>query len=380
MANKYDKLDYYKILEVSQTADEEAIRQKYRDLAKFWHPDHNSAPNALDMFQKLAVAYDVLKDPILRLRYTLLSIIYDKTNFPDMEALSIIRNMHGQEDVNLRAFHLTEITGKGLLHNKIDKVYYCSQHEAMGVIKNIAKHNWLYGFLGITAIFANIGAIINNILRINNKKDNLTLLLHNALAYQTEKKFNEAKTLAIMAKEYASKEENFYIDRYIDSLSEATVLNVRKWNFSPFKRQQLFYVFAFVFAIFAIFHIWNLKNDSSAFRGDNVKQVVVFNNGQRAYSDIAVAKIFDIPVDIYNKDKLYHLKETANAMHGADYNFDVFKVVEQGTTIRVIGYTADESWFKVMFDNGETAFIEASKLEQGIGKDIPLWSKIYKEN
>ena len=31
-----------------------------------------------------------------------------------------------------------------------------------------------------------------------------------------------------------------------------------------------------------------------------------------------------------------------------------------------------------MFDNGEMAFIEASKLKKGIGNDIPLWSKIYK--
>ena len=67
-------------------------------------------------------------------------------------------------------------------------------------------------------------------------------------------------------------------------------------------------------------------------------------------------------------------------MHGADKSFDVYKIVEKGATVRITGYTADQKWLRVMFDNGEMAFIEANKLEQGIGNKIPLWSKIYKEN
>ena len=42
-------------------------------------------------------------------------------------------------------------------------------------------------------------------------------------------------------------------------------------------------------------------------------------------------------------------------------------------------YSSDKKWSRVMFDNGEMAFIESDKLQQGIGKEIPLWSKIYKE-
>ena len=197
----YDKLDYYKILDISWSTPDDILRQKYRELVKFWHPDHNEDPRAVDMFQKIAVAYEVLKDSKSKLKYTILSMIYDKNNFPDMNALSLIRNMHGQEDLNLRAFHLAEITGKGLLHNKIDKIYYCSPYEATGVIKNIAKHNWTYGFLGITAVLANLKAIIQNITNLNNKKENLLLLMHNALVYADENKYDEAATLAVLAKE-----------------------------------------------------------------------------------------------------------------------------------------------------------------------------------
>ena len=33
---KYDSLDYYKVLGVSPETPEEELRQKYRDMAKFW--------------------------------------------------------------------------------------------------------------------------------------------------------------------------------------------------------------------------------------------------------------------------------------------------------------------------------------------------------
>ena len=57
--NLYDRLGYYKILEIEPSASEEVIRQKYRDLAKFWHPDYNNDSRAISMFQKISVAYEI---------------------------------------------------------------------------------------------------------------------------------------------------------------------------------------------------------------------------------------------------------------------------------------------------------------------------------
>ncbi len=378
--NKYDSLGYYKVLEATPDMPEDVLRQHYRDLAKFWHPDHNQDPNAVDMFQKISVAYDVLKDRNLRLKYTLLSLIYDKNDFPEMSALCVLRNMHGQEDLNLRAFRLIEITGKGLGHNKIDKVYFCSQYEATGVIGGIARHNWLYGFWGISAVFANIRAIFQNISGINNRKENLKLLLHNALAYDAEGQKEEAATLASLAQVYADKNEMPYLKEYLSSLEPVQLLNVKKWNFRKLKRIQLLYPFILLFCCLAAWGLIYLrKADLQNQNSVNLKQVVVFKDGQKTFSDVAVAKFFNVPVDVYDKTRLYYVTEETQAMHGADKGFDVFKTVEAGTTVRFTGYTADKKWFRVMFDSGEMAFIEADKLKQGIGKEIPLWSKIYKE-
>ena len=378
--NTYDKLNYYSLLNATHNFSEEQLRQSYKELVKLWHPDHNNDPRAVDMFQKISVAYDVLKDAERRLKYTLLSMIYDEKNFPDMNALALIRNMHGQEDLNLRAFHLTEITGKGLTHSSIDKIYYCNPGEAMDVIKQISTHNWLHGFWGITAIFANIKAIINNVIRINNAKDNLQLLLHNSLVYKSENKLAEAATLAVLAKDYASKEEQFYINQYLSEFSGISLLSTKKWKFSKLINQQFYYPVLLIIVLILLLGVVNLKAVRKKMLKTNaVKKVVVFDNGQKVFSDVAVAKIFDIPVDVYDKKRLYHVTETTSSMHGADESFDVFKTVEAGTTVRITGYTVDNKWLRVMFDDGEMAFIKADKMAPGIGNDIPLWSKIYKE-
>lgn len=378
--NKYDSLGYYQILDVSFSSSDDEIRQKYRELAKFWHPDHNPDPKSVDMFQKIAIAYDVLKDPKLKLKYTLLSIIYNSQNFPDINALCTLKNMHGQDDLNLRAFHLIEITGKILGHTKIDKIYYCNPLEAVSVIRQISKHNWLYGFWGVSAFFLNIAALFHNFFALNNKKANLLLHLHNALAFESDGKYPEALTSALLAKEFANKEELPFINLYIKQLGDYSPLSIKKWNLGKLKRIQLFYPSILICLVFLLLGGLYLKDiEDSRKNSVNVKEVVVFRDGRKAFSDVAVARIFDIPVDVHDKSKLYHVTQTTQAMHGADRSFDVYGTVEQGTTVRVTGYSSGKEWYRVMFDNGEMAFIESSKLQQGIGKEVPLWSKIYKE-
>ena len=93
----------------------------------------------------------------------------------------------------------------------------------------------------------------------------------------------------------------------------------------------------------------------------------------------AESTTFDIPVNIYDKRQLYHLKKDTVSRHGADDNFDEYKNLQKQTTVRVTGYTADGKWSRIMLDNGVMTFVKSDSLEQGIGKEIPLWSKIYKE-
>jgi hypothetical protein len=65
MANE---LDYYAILEVDRTADEEALRLAYRRLAWRYHPDV-AGPDALSKMQVINAAYQTLSDTERRRAY-----------------------------------------------------------------------------------------------------------------------------------------------------------------------------------------------------------------------------------------------------------------------------------------------------------------------
>jgi DnaJ-class molecular chaperone len=61
--------DFYEVLGVPRTADQDEIQRAYRKLARKYHPDVNKAPHAEDRFKEASEAYAVLSDPEQRKRY-----------------------------------------------------------------------------------------------------------------------------------------------------------------------------------------------------------------------------------------------------------------------------------------------------------------------
>ncbi len=61
--------DYYKVLGVARDADDRAIKQAYRRLARKHHPDVSKAKGSADRFKEINEAYEVLSDPEKRKRY-----------------------------------------------------------------------------------------------------------------------------------------------------------------------------------------------------------------------------------------------------------------------------------------------------------------------
>ncbi|MCB0194298.1 MAG: VWA domain-containing protein [Anaerolineae bacterium] len=61
--------DYYALLGISHTASDKEIRQNYRQLARLYHPDINSAPDAVEKFKDIQSAYETLRDSGERRKY-----------------------------------------------------------------------------------------------------------------------------------------------------------------------------------------------------------------------------------------------------------------------------------------------------------------------
>jgi molecular chaperone DnaJ len=63
------KRDYYEVLGVTRAATKEELKKQYRSLARQYHPDVNSEPDAGERFKEISEAYEVLSDDDKRAAY-----------------------------------------------------------------------------------------------------------------------------------------------------------------------------------------------------------------------------------------------------------------------------------------------------------------------
>lgn len=380
----YDAKGYYEALDLDYKANHDEIKQNYRNIAKIWHPDQNENEEALENFQKISVAYDILKDNKKKIVYDLLSQVYTSDTFPDMFSLKPYKNQEGQEDVFVRGIRQKKVIGKFIKFIEKDNLEICSFSEAKKMVLKVSFSNWLLGWWSLKSFLLNIKAILNNIKNIDkNNRDNLRLLIHNSIAYWQENKNDKALFSLIQANEYANQYQKKLLSSFGAVIGGKVKKQISPWNFSILKVLQFVFPGILMLLILLSFTkniatLEDFQKNISKNKELNYYQEVKFSRtGGRTFDDILVSKILDIPVDIKDPDLLYNVSRKVKVMHAPGDDFDVLTTLEAKTTVRVTGYSPDKAWFRVMLDGGEMGFVRREVLRKGIGKDIPEGSKIY---
>lgn len=379
----FDPLGYYRCLNADYNTDEKILKINYREKAKFWHPDHNKAENALEEFQKISIAYEILKDVKTRTLYNLLALAYDAATFPDMKSLKLYKAANGDENPFLRVFNLQRIVWNKLPEIKEEKLIGTFK-DAQKFISNVTRHNWLKGWWSLTGAKLTVKALKNNFYNIGqNTADNFKMLIHNAAVYYDIGKTDKAKLSALQALEYATAEQKALLLPFIELLPPVNTA-IPQWNYQELKKIQLKIPLAvgtgaILAAVIAVAPLLLQLVPEKYTEDDKIAyyRQVKFNTGAKTVDDVVVSKIFNIPVDTSDTKQLFHLKSSADIMYGPSEEFDVLTTGKRGQTVRVTGYSPDEEWFRVMLDNGEMGFIKKQYLKKGIGAEIPTGSKIY---
>ena len=387
MQPDYDSLGYYKVLDLNYLSTLDQIKRQYYDKAKYWHPDRNAAPEAVEIFQKVSVAYNVLKDEKTRLKYDLLCLIYPKNDFPDMDSLKVYKNQKDKDDAALRVLKQRRVKADFIKAKIRETKDICNIKEAKDMVISTSLYNWFFGWWGIKAVRENINALKYNFKSCEaNDFDNFKLLLHNALAYEQEKNIQMSWIYAKQAELIAPK--NSYasnlVQKYITSLdfepSQAVVLP--RWEAGELRnRQRIVPIFVLLLCFSLIFGIF-AKGKLIKFSNSDVKSyysTIKFSDGSKIASDQVETHVMQVDVDYSDDTYLYNLKNDANIYYGPDRKYDLLTKGTKSQTVRVLGYTIDKRWFKVMIDDGNTGFVHQSDLQKGIGNPVPPRSKIYKK-
>lgn len=377
-----DALGYYAVLEADASVDGKALKIKYRDLAKHWHPDSNKSDDAMEHFQKLSVAYDVLKNDDTRLVYDLLSEIYTSGNFPDMQNLSILKDKYDRETPLVRVVTLRKIVGKVIRYTSAEDRLVCTYEQARQEVLRYSLSNWLLGWWHPRALIDNAKALIANIRNIGaNNQDNLVLLVHNAIAFHQENKDRQAMVSAVQALDYADARQKELLVRFMDGLNAPRPGKIPGWHFMPLKLLQLIVPLLLLMAVaYPFARQMNLTRYMKKENEITYFQKVKFNSGGEIVDDVVVSKVFSIPVDVADSSKLYHLSADTDIMYGPSDKFDVMSSGKAGQTVRVTGFIPDKTWYRIMIDSGEMGFVPAKALRRGISTPPPFGSKIVPDN
>ncbi|MCQ2741513.1 MAG: hypothetical protein MJ210_05315 [Alphaproteobacteria bacterium] len=282
------------------------------------------------------------------------------------------------KEIDVRAVEIHENMAWGISYKKTEKIVVSDYDTALKLHAKTAVVNWIFGWWHPQTFITNIKSIIKNFKTPVSSKESLKVLLHNMIFYAKEGQNEKAVKCGVLAENLLGQNSKS-LERFLSALSYQ-VMVPQKWNLSLLRLCQLIVPFALgiIVAIALLKNSMDLNNWNFFSKKKEIDyyQKVDFGTRGQSVDDVVVGKILSIPIDKSDSSKLYHLTEEAKVMYGPSDDFDMIKILKEGTTIRLTGMTPDNIWARIMIDNGEIGFVRLNILKQGTGKEIPFGSAI----
>lgn len=124
--------NYYKILNIPESANNEDIKKAYRQAALFWHPDKNKSLNAHDKFIEANEAYNILIDASKRIIYNQLYVSFYKSK----QEIAVFRETKKEYKIYEQWVDLERVKAEKLAKISSDEILTDAFHF-------IDKYGWL---------------------------------------------------------------------------------------------------------------------------------------------------------------------------------------------------------------------------------------------
>jgi hypothetical protein len=226
--NRKDPLEYYSLLGISPTASDAEIKTAFRKRAKDLHPDRNPSPYAVQQFQQLGEAFEVLSNPEARARYDTwyAENPQESTSAQQTPLEPIVCSCCGSITAQPRYVIFYQVTSliAVTIRSPVQGIFCPGCAE--GKVLRSTIITWLAGWWGLPwGVIYSVHAIIHNLSGGSKPDDvNARLLIHQAYFFATQNKLNLAHAIAIEAKTFAYRattNEGFELRNLVDKLLAA---------------------------------------------------------------------------------------------------------------------------------------------------------------
>ncbi|MBR1777517.1 MAG: J domain-containing protein [Alphaproteobacteria bacterium] len=349
-----DKKGYYAILHVTENVGEKEIKDAFRREVKLYHPDKNSDPGAKAIYLKINEAYQVLTDPDARKAYD---------NVPDAAADFMPCCLCGRHAHQPRFILFDE--GGTTLNGGV----FCRPCASRRQFKTALKiwRRFLISPVESWRLLKKARA-----LQEMPASDNFAMLMQNAAAFNSEKRYGLAKSLAEQARRFAlDSPERAKINMFLNILPPSSHRYEPDYWRPRWTDILRVYLPAFIALLIALLvltapYLPRLLSDrDSSFLTDYEQQ-----------------NVMPFAFNLSDETQLYHTTAEQTSVYQApSIKSGVIAVLPAQTTVRLTGYVPHSPWVQAMTHQGLVVFIRRSELAKGLGAGTqPYHSKILLTN